>query len=296
MKRKIDLLKAMRTFLVVVEEKSFSAASVKLNIVTSAVSRQVSDLEQHFNCLLLYRTTRAMHLTAEGEFYSQQFRAILQQLDQLESSASERQDKVAGHLRITAPMHIGALHFQHKISEFLTLYPEVTLSWLLVNRYVNLVEEGVDLAIRVGELEDSTLIARQYQTMTVPFVASPDYLGKHGTPTHPDQLADHRCITDSSNRQPGRWRYQDGRKLHTMSITGAIDVNQGDLVAQFAAKGHGIAQLPDFLVQEYLDSGQLVTILERYQVPDLPISLVYSANRMKNPALSALITHLLDHQ
>ena len=292
-KRNIDLLKAMRTFLTVVEQMSFSAASRELNLVTSAVSRQVSDLEQHFDCQLLYRTTRAMHLTNEGEYYYEQFKAIVQQLDQLESSVSERQEKIAGHLRITAPMNISRLGIQRKISAFLKQYPDVTLSWILVNRYVNLIEEGIDLAIRVGELEDSGYIARPYQQLQVMYVANPDYLAQIGTPQHPSELTHHSCIIDTSVRQPGRWRYQDKQQIHSISLKAALEVNQGGLVAEFAAAGHGIAHLPDFLVQDYLEKGELVSILQAYQLPDVPVSLVYPANKMKNPALTQLVEHLL---
>ncbi|MGF1757610.1 LysR family transcriptional regulator [Photobacterium sagamiensis] len=296
MKRKIDLIKAMRTFLVVVEQQSFSAASRQLNLVVSAVSRQVADLETHFGCQLLYRTTRAMHLTAEGQYYLDEFRDVLTRLNNLEANANERQHKVAGHLRITAPHNSGSLGIQNLISDFLKLHPEVKLSWMLVNRYVNLVEEGVDLAIRVGELPDSSFVARRYTELQIRFVASPDYLAEHGTPTHPKELVQHTCIVDSSNRLPGRWPYQDANKEQHISVNTTIEVNQGDLVAQFAAAGHGIAQLPDFLIQHYLDSGELITILEPYQLPPIPVSLVYPANRMMNPALRELISHLLDHK
>lgn len=294
MKRKIDLLKAMRTFLVVVEEMSFSAASRRLNLVTSAVSRQISDLEQHFDCSLLYRTTRAMRLTAEGEYYRQEFSRILQQLDQLEHNASERQHKIAGHLRLTAPMNIGRLGIQQKINRFLTTYPDVSLSWMLVNRYVNLTEEGIDLAIRVGELEDSGFIAREYQQMDVMFVASPAYLAQHGTPSHPKELVKHRCIVDSSNRQPGRWHYYENNRMQSINVPATIEVNQGGLVADFAAGGQGIGTLPDFLVSHYLQTGELVTLLDEYRIPPRPVSLVYPANKVGHLALSALLQCLLN--
>ncbi len=295
-KRKIDLIKAMRTFLTVVEQQSFSAASRQLNIVTSAVSRQVVDLEKHYGCQLLYRTTRAMHLTAEGQFYLSQFKEILERLDALDASAHERQHKVAGHLSITAPHNFTGLAIQHLISDFLKEYPDVTLSWLLVNRYVNLVEEGVDLAIRVGELADSSFVARRYTTLNVLFVASPDYLHKHGKPAHPKELPNHQCLLDSSNRQPGRWQYHDEKGEQQISVNANIEVNQGDLVAEFAAGGHGIAQLPDFIVQPYIERGELVSILEDYQLPPIPVSLVYPANRLKNPALKRLIDYLLENK
>lgn len=292
----MDLVKAMRTFLVVVEHQSFTAASQALNLVTSAVSRQVSDLEKHFGCQLLYRTTRAMHLTAEGQFYLEQFKDVLQRLDDLEALTSERKQSVSGHLRMTAPMNIGRLGVQGVVSEFLRSHPDVKLSWMLVNRFVNLVEEGIDLAIRVGELPDSSLIARPYDSLNVYFVANPAYLREQGVPKHPKELAQHRCVVDGSNRLPGRWRYHTEKGEQQVSVNAAVEINQGHIVAEFAAAGHGIACLPDFLVQKYLDSGELVSILDEFRLPPVPVSLVYPANRMASPALKALVQYLLEHR
>lgn len=296
MKRKIDLLKAMRTFLVVVEEQSFSAAALKLNLVNSAVSRQVSDLETYFDCQLLYRTTRSMSLTAEGHYYLEQFQQVIGQLDSLESHAQRQQDRIAGHLRVTAPENSGRLGIQHSISGFLKTYTEVKLSWLLVNRYVNLVEEGIDLAIRVGELEDSGFIARHYMDLNIMFVASPEYLKSHGEPSHPKELVQHDCIIDSSNSQPGKWAYLEAGKLRQVAVTSNVDINSGELVADFAATGHGVAFLPDFLIQSHLDSGKLVPILEDFKIKPVPVSLVYPANRIVNPALKKLVQYLLDNK
>ncbi len=293
MKRKIDLLKAMRTFLAVVEHRSFTAASRQLNLVTSAVSRQVSDLEKHYDCQMLYRTTRSMHLTAEGQFYLEQFRDLLARLDALESKSYERQQRVAGHLRITTPMNIHQLGIQRVFAEFISRYPQVSLSWLLLNRYVNLVDEGIDLAVRVGQLEDSTLIARRFGKLQVLFVASPDYLAEHGMPSHPKELQQYNCLVDSSTTQPGHWAYIENSRERHVSVSGTIDINSGALVAEFAAGGHGIAQLPDFLADPFLKAGELIPILQAYQLPAVPISLVYPANRSVNPALKILLQHLL---
>lgn len=290
----MDLVTAMRTFLVVVELKSFSAASRKLNIVVSAVSRQVSDLEKHFDSHLLYRTTRAMHLTSEGQYYFDQIRELIERLDHLESFASERQQTIAGHLKITAPQNSSLIGLQQSIGGFLSRHPAVKISWSLVNRYVNLIEEGIDLALRVGELSDSNLVARPYGEIKILFVASPGYLAKQGIPVHPDDLTKHQCILDSSSRHPGRWVYRQGTTEKHLRVSANIDVNHGEMVAQFAASGHGIAQLPDFLVKKLLKSGELVAILEDFTIPPLPIFLVYPANRMKSPALKALIDYLLE--
>ncbi|USD36551.1 LysR family transcriptional regulator [Ferrimonas sp. SCSIO 43195] len=296
MERKIDLLKAMRTFVVVVNKLSFSAAARELNIVVSAVSRQVSDLEKHFDCILLYRTTRAMKLTPEGQHYLDEFKAVLERLDNLELSAAQRQHKIGGRLRITSAFNIDQLGIQHVVADFLRQYPDVQLSWVLVNRYVNLIEEGFDLALRVGELSDSGFIARHYLSMKILMVASPDYLAEHGTPEHPKALSEHRWLVDSSNRQPGRVRYQENGKQHQLSVNGHVDVNQGTLLADFAAAGLGIAQLPEFMLSHHLQQGKLVPILEEYQLPALDVSLVYPASKLTDPTLRAFIDHLLAHK
>ncbi|ABV38218.1 transcriptional regulator, LysR family [Shewanella sediminis HAW-EB3] len=293
MKRNIDLITAMRTFLVVVERHSFSAASRELNIVVSAVSRQVADLERHFNCQLLYRTTRAMHLTSEGEHYLRQFQEIIARLDNLESFSRHRGEIIAGHLKITTPQNSALIGFQSSIQEFLTLHPRVKVSWLQMNRYVDLVDEGVDLALRVGKLEDSNLVARPFGEFTLKFVASPEYLRVNGTPSHPSQLDKHRCILDSSNRHPGRWQYQGSDKEELVRVSADVEVNNGQMVAQFAVADQGVAQLPDFLLQDHIDSGRLVSILEEFAMPSIPMYLVYPAKRMKSPALEALLEFLL---
>ncbi|MBY5991319.1 LysR family transcriptional regulator [Ferrimonas balearica] len=289
----MDLLKAMRTYCHVVAHLSFSAAARELGLVTSAVSRQVAELEAHFGCQLLLRTTRAMHLTEEGRYFHREFEQILARVDQLESGASDRQGRIAGHLRITAPQNSAQLGLQKSFSGFLKAQPAVSLSWMMVNRYVNLVEEGVDLAIRVGTLPDSGLVARPFGQLKVMFVASPDYLAQHGTPQHPKELAEHRCLMDSSNRQMGRWRYFEDGEEHQVRVEGPLEVNQGELVAQFAADGLGIAHLPEFMVKTLLDEGQLVPLLTPYSLPSLPISLVYPANRTTSAPLKALLEHLL---
>jgi DNA-binding transcriptional LysR family regulator len=292
--RKIDLLKAMRTFVIVAEKESFTEASRVLNIVTSAVSKHVSDLEAHFSSQLLYRTTRAMHLTSEGEYYLEQFKDIVARIDSLEDISSERQQRIAGHLCVSAPQGSASLGFLNSTSEFMKLHPEVRISWLFLNRFVNMVEEGIDLSIRIGDLTDSNLIARRYSSINVHFVASPEYIERCGMPEHPKELSKHQCILDSSNRQPGRWRYNEQGGEHNIAVNAFVQANDGEVAAKFAADGHGIANLPTFLMQQYLDSGELVPILREFEFESLPVSLVFPANRLMNPALRALIEFLLD--
>jgi len=294
--RKMNLLKAMRSFVIVAEKKSFSEAARELNIVTSAVSKQVSDLETHFSSQLLYRTTRAMHLTGEGEYYLEQFKDIIGRIDNLEDIASERQQQVSGHLCISAPQGSASLGYLQSTSDFIKQHPDVRISWLFLNRFVNMVEEGVDLSIRIGELADSRLIARYYASVSVHFVASPQYIKQHGLPLHPKELSKHQCILDSSNQIPGRWHFNEKGVEQNISVTAFVQANDGEIAAKFAADGHGIAFIPTFLMQAYLDSGKLVPILRDFELEPAPISLVFPSNRLMNPALRALIEFLLENK
>lgn len=293
MKRKIDLLKAMNTFVMVAEKGSFSAVSRELNIVTSAISRQVSDLESHFSCQLLYRTTRAMHLTAEGTRYLEEFKEVLNRISSLENSTSDLDAALTGQLRISVPRGSVSLGFLKAASEFMKMHPDVKISWLFVNRFVNMVEEGIDLSIRIGELPASSYIARRYGTININFVASPEYIAQHGKPKQPKDLLEHQCITDSSNQFPKRWRYQVNGKESNIVVMSNIEANDGDIVAQLAVYGNGIAYLPTFLTQTYLDSGQLMPVLEDFEFDTVPVSLVYPASLMKNRALKSFVSYLL---
>jgi DNA-binding transcriptional LysR family regulator len=293
---KIDLVKAMRTFLLVVEKGSFSAASRELSLVTSAISKQVSDLEKHFSTQLLYRSTRAMRLTSEGEFYAKQFQEITSRVDDLESISDHRQHTIAGKVRISAPVDSESLGILKNSSDFIKKHPEVRMSWLFVNRFVNMVEEGIDLSVRIGPLPDSNLIARHYGSTAIHYVASPEYIKKHGTPNHPNELKTHQCILDTSNREPKRWRYCDkGTKSH-VQLKAFLEVNDGKTAAKFSADGHGIAFLPTFLIKSYLDNGQLIPILRGFEFESSPVSLVFPAYHLTNPTLKVLVDYLIEHR
>lgn len=296
MKRKMDLLKAINTFIKVADKNSFTAVARELNIVTSAISRQVADLESHFGCQLLYRTTRAMHLTAEGEQYYKEFREITEKIELLESKDEALDGTLKGQIKVSAPQGSEALGFLDAACEFLKQNPQVKVSWMFVNRYVNMVEEGIDLSIRMGELEDSSYIARRYKAVDINFVASPHYIETHGKPEHPSDLVKHLCITDSSNRQPNKWRYYENNKEQYVKLTSYTDTNNGETAARIAANGNGIAYLPSFLTQKYLLTGELVPVLQAYEFESLPASLVYPANLMMNRTLKAFVQFILDHK
>jgi len=296
MKRKIDLLKAINTFIKVADKKSFTAAARELNIVTSAISRQVADLESHFDCQLLYRTTRAMHLTAEGDQYYKTFKEITDKITMLENKDETLDGTLKGHIKISAPQGSESLGYLDAASEFMKSNPKVTVSWLFVNRYVNMVEEGIDLSIRMGELEDSSYIARRYKSVEINFVVSPDYMEKYGKPDNPNDLTEHLCITDTSNRQPNKWRYCNNNQEKYVKINPYIESNNGETVARLAANGNGIAYLPSFLTQKYLQTGELVTVMQNYEFDSLDASLVYPANLMMNKTLKSFVQFIIKNK
>lgn len=292
----MDLLKAMATFRKVVEQSSFSGAAKELNVVTSAVSRQVADLEKHLGCKLLQRSSRSMTLTEEGREYLDGINKILDHVSRLEQNMSERQNIVAGELRITSFLNSQALGLQARMSQFLKLYPQVKLSWLIVNRNVNLIEEGIDVAIRAGKLPDSGLVAREIGMIQLHYVASPDYLNRHGAVQTPADLASHQCIIDTSNQNYGRWTFKGKEGLSHVKVSSAIEVSNGEAASAFAADGLGVAWLPDFLVASYIDDGKLVRVLPDYDTAPVPVSLVYPANRVMKPAQRAFIDFLTEHK
>ncbi|MEM7208826.1 MAG: LysR family transcriptional regulator [Pseudomonadota bacterium] len=292
----MDLFKAINTTLRVVDTGSLSAASRELNIAVSAISRQVSELEKHFDCTLLYRTTRTMKLTPEGEFFVAKFRQILGHVDELQDSLAERRQRVEGKLRITSPQNIGQMGINPHVASFMQKHPKVELSWMMVNRYVNLIEEGFDLAIRAGELDDSTFVSRRYGRFQMEFAASPEYLEKAGLPTHPRELVTHQCLLDSSLAQPGRIRYQENTEQKQVNVSGSFTLNQGHLLADFARLGLGVCHLPDFLLEGAKTRGELVPILEEYWQAPIDIFFVYPASKLTNTVVRAFIDHLLVHQ
>ena len=271
------------------EEESFSGASGKLGLATSAISKNVSDLEQYYECKLLHRNTRSMHLTAEGMHFVTEFRRVIAQLDGLKASVFQRKGVVAGKLTITSPENAQGLKIDYKLSRFLQLFPNVELRWLQQNRRFNVVDEGIDVAIRVGLLEDSDLIVQSFTSVENQFVASPEYLHQHGTPLHPDELTNHQCLIEVANRRPFLWRYLEEGIEKSVEVSGSLELDKGETVAFFAAHGHGIARLPSFMMQQYLDSGELVTILPRFNTKPLEVSLVYPKNSLSNPVLTAFL-------
>ena len=290
----MDLLKSIRIFQEVCIQKSFSKAAIQLNLVPSAVSRQIGELEKYLDVRLLQRTTRSISLTSEGRCYLQKMDAISHSVCELKNQNLKNQ-RDEGHIRITAAPIIGSQFIAATLNSYLLQYPNVSVTTTLVNREINLIEEGYDLALRVGELEDSNMVARTLGKFSLSVVASPEYVKKHGAPNHPKELHKHECIINTLTKSPRRWVFQeDGRKF-SIKVNGRCIANDDMLLQSFACSGLGVGLLPTCVTYDEIYKGNLVSILEEYVPSPVPISVIYPSRQFLSSAKRKLIDHLIDN-
>lgn len=278
-------------FVHVAETESFTQASKKLQISTAQVSRQVSSLEQRLNIKLLYRTTRKVSLTQEGHLFYQHCRSVLDGLDEAERVITNLQSKPQGKIKLTAPVTYGEQHILPLLNDFMLQYSDIEISAYLSNQQVDLVEEGYDLAIRIGKLSDSTMMAKKLGQRTNYACASPSYLKKYGTPHSLSELAKHNCLMGTLDH----WRFNEAGKEKSIRINADIRYNSGLGLVDAALKGLGVVHLPDYYVNQHIESGNLVTILDQFREPEEGIWAIYPQNRHLSTKIRLLVDYLDDH-
>jgi DNA-binding transcriptional LysR family regulator len=278
-------------FVYVAENESFTLASKKMEISTAQVSRQISALEKRLNIKLFYRTTRKVSLTEEGRIFYQHCRGVLDGLNAAELAVTNLQSKPQGRVKLTAPVTYGEQQILPLVNDFAAQYSELEVTANLSNQQVDLVEEGYDLAIRLGKLADSTMMAKKLGTRTNYVCAAPSYLEKHGIPHSLSELNKHNCLQGSLDY----WHFVDEGKERNVRIRGRLSYNSGYSLTDAALKGLGIVQLPDYYVQQYIESGELITILDNYREPDEGIWAVYPQNRHLSPKIRLLVDYLVKH-
>ena len=258
----------MEIFATAIERGSFSAAARVLGLSPSAVSRTISAIEARFGVRLIARTTRALAMTAEGEAYFHAARRILSDLTEVEQAIGEHAAP-RGRLRVSTTLSYGRLFIVPLLGEFLDLYPGIIVDISLTDAVIDLVEERADIAIRIGPLPDSPLIARRLGASDRVVVASPAYLARHGEPVVPEDLSTHRCLGFNFRRQQPWWPFRrDGHDI-SLPITAAIEANNGDTVSQLALSGVGIARVGRFNVADAIADGRLVELLAAYNPGDV---------------------------
>lgn len=283
----------MTTFVAVVETGSFSAAALRLSQAKSATSRLVSALEEHLGAQLLNRTTRRLSITEAGrDFYEQAVR-ILSDLQEAEASLASDQNALRGRLRMAAPLSFGLLHLAPALEEFMLLHPELVLDLDLDDRRINLIEEGFDLGLRIGALEDSSLVAKPLAPIRMCLCASPDYLHRHGTPRTPADLGFHAGLVYGNVPEAQQWRLLDAAgKGYSVKVPVRLRANNGDLLLQAAIAGLGLVATPSFLAWRALASGQLVQLLPNYQLPASQAFAIYPSRRRLAERVRVLIDFL----
>lgn len=288
----MDKYQEMRVFSAVIEASSFVAAAESLSISKAAVSRYVSELEQRLGVRLMHRTTRKLSLTPEGEVFLARCREILSSIDASEAEVSTRSVTVSGLLKVSAPLSFGIRHLAPLWSEFLDLHPQVSLDVQLSDRVIDLVDEGFDLAIRVGKLEDSTLISRKLASTRLVLCAAPGYLKRRGTPQHPSELDQHDLLAYSLLATGDQWQLDGPHGSVRVKVRPRMWSNNGDSCIAACVQGAGIQLQPTFLIHEELRRGELVEILPDYRAAELGIYAVYPSRQFVLPKVRAAIEFL----
>ncbi len=291
----MDKFKTMRAFTAVAQEGSFTAAARRLGMSTKLVSKYVQQLEARLETRFFNRTTRSVSLTDVGTAYLERCRPILEQIDELELLVKERQTSLAGPIRIAAPTAFGSTELTQALIPFMLTHREVEIDLKLSDNRVALVEEGFDLAIRVGTLRDSTLIAKKLADMALIVSASPTYLGKHGRPTSPKTLATHDCLIDENQSDATVWRFHSGRSDIAVKVGGTFRANSPGAIAQMALGGLGIARSPRYVIEPALKDGRLEQLLPEFTTDEFGLYAVYPLNRHLTARVRALIDHLAEH-
>ncbi|ACA84671.1 LysR substrate-binding domain-containing protein [Shewanella woodyi] len=275
-------------FVAVAEAESFTKASQRLGISTAQVSRQVSALETRLATKLFHRTTRKVSTTEVGRVYYQHCRQVLDGLDEAERAITNLQSSPRGLLKITAPVTYGEMTIAPLINDFAAKYPELEVKINLTNQKLDLIDEGYDLAIRLGQLEDSSMMAKRLSSRTQYVCASPSYLSTFGIPHSLSELEQHNCLLGTMDY----WRFEDNGKTRNVRVKGNLSCNSGHALVDAAIKGIGIIQLPDYYLQSFIEDGQLVPLLEQNRSPEEGIWALYPHNRHLSPKVRMLLDHL----
>lgn len=291
----MDRFENMNHFVRVVEAGSISAAAERLDVAKSAVSRRLKALEQHLGVELFHRTTRHMNLTDTGRAFYQQAVRILDDLTEAEDAASQAHRTLQGRLKVALPASFGLMHITPAINEFLALHPNVAFDLDFNDRQVDLIEEGFDLAIRIADLPDSSLIARRIAEISRVICASPDYLEQHGTPANATELSNHHCLTYSLSQDSDNWTFTDGLgNPYTVNVRSSLCASAGEFLRDAAVQGHGIISIPTFIVYQQIRDGLLVPILRDDELSNINAYAIYPQTRHLSQRVRSFVDFLVE--
>ncbi|SUT96876.1 putative HTH-type transcriptional regulator [Actinobacillus lignieresii] len=285
----MDKLNAINLFCRVIETQSFTQAAQLEQISLAMASKLIAQLEEHLNVRLLHRTTRKITPTEAGLLYYQRCLPILNELKDAENSVSNITSTLQGKITISLPMDFGSRFVAPYLGQFMTTYPNIQLNIEFSDRRVDVVAEGYDLVLRIGALEDSSIVAKRIARSELVLIASPDYLAKQGTPENLEQLTEHTCLIYENHQQ---WQFMDGEQKMKIKPNAHVISNNGYALLQMTKAGQGIVNLPLFLVKEEISAGNLVEILPQYKQHSIDISVLYPYRRYLSPKVKVFIEFL----
>lgn len=290
----MDAITRMRCFIQVVDSNGFSAAAREMGRSKALVSKYVGELEDELGVRLLNRTTRQVSLTEVGEAYYKEAAEILQRIDDLQASVQSSHQEVRGRLRVSAPRSMGDDMLNKAMMHFLTRYPDINLDLRLEDRFVDLVEEGFDLAVRVTQLEDSSLIARKIAPFRTIVCATPEVIERHGALNVPADLSTRPCIIDTNYRYKQNWAFQSEGERLSVAVKGPLEVNSAAAAREAALAHLGFLRTPLFFVADDVKTGALVPLLEPFEEPMRGIYAVYPHRRHLSAKVRALVDFLVE--
>lgn len=275
----MDKLNLMLSFISVAEEGTFTAAAARLGKTKALISTHISQLEESLQVQLIRRSTRSLQLSSTGQAYYEEAKRVLDDIASIEAKMKNEHDSLVGRLRISTPRTFGELILMPLIADLAINNDHLSIELVLNDRFVDLISEGFDAAIRIGDLDDSSLIARPVSHSQLRLCVSPGFIEEHGTPTHPDQLAGLPSVVDTNTRARSPWIcHRDGQAV-TINVTPVVSVNSALAAATLAANSNIIAYSPAFAVNGLIANGQLVQILSDYETPTVPINVIYPSRK-----------------
>ena len=291
----MDKLVAMRVFAKVVELGSFTRAADALELSRSVTTTHIAQLEQHLGVRLLHRTTRRLSLTEAGTAYYERCTALLAEIETLEDSLEAMSEQPRGVLKISAPVSFGTMYLGPALAEYVDRYSQVRLDVSLNDRTVDLVEEGYDLAVRIAQLVDSSLVARRIAATRIVACASPAYLKRHRAPLHPNELSQHECLGYTYSGKGNTWSFAGKQGRIDVRVAAETRANSGELLRVLALHGHGIVLLPTFLVRADVVAGRLVEVLPKYSAGELGIYAIYPSRKYLSAKVRTVVDFLVQY-
>jgi DNA-binding transcriptional LysR family regulator len=288
----MDLTEAMRVFVRVAETGSFSAVARERGVTQPTITKRIAELERRAGVQLMMRNTRGLNLTDAGARYYARCRDILADVDDALSSAAQSQSTLTGTLRINVPMSFGKLYLVSQVIHFMQRYPSLQVDLIMNDRFVDIVEEGVDLAIRIGKVTEPQMIAKRLGRSPRVLVGTPEYFATHGEPQEPKDLASHNCIVYSYLATRDEWELRGPKGDQSIRVRGSFRANNAEALREAALAGMGIALLPMWMVGEDVGRGRLRAVLKEYMPPGPEISAVYPMSKRVLPKVRYFIEHL----